>query len=57
MIRNYRKPLVIAGPKNLLRLAVWVHLSVFVLITDTTSGCFFVAFRDGTWNTLPICLG
>lgn len=52
--RNYRKPLVVAAPKGLLRLAVRRILLFYIKSTlPLASGCFFQAFGNGSWYTVP----
>ena len=53
MKRNYRKPLVIVGPKGLLRLAVRLPSPAHDLFTVIVVGLFFSLGRSRMWNEVP----
>jgi hypothetical protein len=53
--RNYRKPLIVAAPKGLLRLPVCaVHLNVLpALLTLEHAGCIIEDDGNGPRNSVP----
>ena len=54
MKRNYRKPLVIVGPKGLLRLAVrFLSPAHHPFIVRSLVGIFFSLGRSRMWNKVP----
>ena len=57
MRRNYRKPLVVAAPKGLLRLAVCATRVIDICrLTYATQGRFVHFRRYAAWNEVPTCV-
>lgn len=58
MVRNYRRPLIIASPKGLLRSPVSLYLTLFLKIRDvlTWVGRGVKFGKYGTWNLVPACI-
>lgn len=57
--RNFRKPLIVAGPKALLRLPVSLtppsNITSSLSSTRRSTGGFLESVRNDLWNTIPTC--